>query len=142
VEVTPDTAALKEKLYKVFPNEKNINVTSTRSGIVLSGSVSNAATLSQVLSLAESYVSPDKKGESQKLINLLEVGGAYQVMLEVRVSEMSKSIGRKLGINFSAIGRSGKEGTISFLSSIIFFKCRSFKNKRSIMKFLPMKNFT
>ncbi len=117
VEVTPDVASLKEKLHKVFPNEKYINVTSTQDSIILSGTISNASNLSQVLAIAGSYAPSGK--DKQKVINLMEVGGVQQVMLEVRVSEMSKSLGRKLGINFSAIGRAGRDGSISFLSNLI-----------------------
>ncbi|PKN52149.1 MAG: pilus assembly protein CpaC [Deltaproteobacteria bacterium HGW-Deltaproteobacteria-13] len=116
VEVTPNVASLKDKLHKVFPNEKGIQVTTSQDSIVLTGSVSNAATMAQVLSIAESY-SPSGK-DKQKLINLMEVGGVQQVMLEVRVSEMSKSLGRKLGVNFSAIGRAGRDGTLSFVSAL------------------------
>ncbi len=35
------------------------------------------------------------------MINLVEVGGIQQVMLEVRVAEMSRSITKRLGINFA-----------------------------------------
>jgi pilus assembly protein CpaC len=120
VEVTPDVSALKDKLHKVFPDEKDIQVKTTGDSIILSGTVSNAAKLSQVLAIAGAAPS-GKQGESdkQKLINLLDVGGVHQVMLEVRVSEMSKSLGRKLGINFSAVGRKGSEGSISFLSTLV-----------------------
>ena len=34
-----------------------------------------------------------------KVTNLVDVGGVHQVMLEVRVAEMSKSLTRRLGIN-------------------------------------------
>ncbi len=47
---------------------------------------------------------PEEEDKKQRLINLLEVGGVHQVMLEVRISEMSKSLGRKMGVNFSAVG--------------------------------------
>lgn len=118
LEVTPDAASLKDKFHKAFPNEKDIQVKTSGDSIILSGTVSNAANLSQVIAMAGSYA-PSKKGETSKVINLLEVGGVHQVMLEVRISEMSKSLGRKLGINFSAIGRVGQEGTIGFLSTLI-----------------------
>ncbi len=115
IEVIPDIAALKYKLHKFFPEEKKVEVRTANNSIMLSGSVSNAATLSQVLAIAGSYAPGGKKGES-KLINLLEVGGVHQVMLEVRISEMSKSLGRKMGVNFAAIGRAGRDGALSFVS--------------------------
>jgi pilus assembly protein CpaC len=120
VEVTPDVASLKDKLHKVFPDEKDIQVKTSGDSIILAGTVSNAEKLSQVLAIAGSAPS-GKKGESdkQKVINLLEVGGVHQVMLEVRISEMSKNIGRRLGINLNAIGRSGGSGNISLLSTFV-----------------------
>lgn len=116
-DVVPLAAFLKDDLHKIFPNEKNIQVTTTGDSIILSGTVSNAATLSQVLALAGSYTPSGK--DKQKLINLLEVGGVQQVMLEVRISEMSRSLGHKLGINFAAIDTSGHNGSVSFLSHLV-----------------------
>jgi pilus assembly protein CpaC len=45
------------------------------------------------LALAEAYA-PEGKTR-----NLLEVGGVHQVMLEIRVAEMSKSLLKRLGVN-------------------------------------------
>ena len=57
------------------------------------GSVSSTANLSQVLALADSYFPKEK--EKERVINLLEVGGVNQVMLEVCVAEMSRSLLKK-----------------------------------------------
>src|SRR5439155_14854008 len=38
-----------------------------------------------------------------KVMNLLQVGGVQQVMLEVRVAEMSRSLTRRLGFNFNVL---------------------------------------
>ena len=127
VEVTPDVASLKNKLHQIFPNEKNVQVAATQNSIILSGSVSNTTTMSQMLSVANAYAPAGKKddkgekgeSEKQKIINLLEVGGVHQVMLEVRISEMSKAIARKMGVNFQAIGRAGRDGSISFVSTLV-----------------------
>ncbi|MBW2740187.1 MAG: type II and III secretion system protein family protein, partial [Deltaproteobacteria bacterium] len=48
------------------------------------------------MALAEAYA--PNKGNVR---NLLEVAGVHQVMLEVRIAEMSKSVIKNLGINFS-----------------------------------------
>jgi pilus assembly protein CpaC len=120
VEVTPDMASLKEKLHKFFPNEKDIRVTSARDSITLSGVVSNAAHLPQVLLLAQAYA-PLGKGadrEKPKVVNLLEVGGVQQVMLEVRVSEMDKTLARNLGINFSGVAKTGNQFGVTTLNSL------------------------
>ena len=146
VEVAPDVASLKEKLHKVFPNEKDIQVTPTRNGITLSGVVSNGASLSQVLAIAGAYAPVDKEGkpDKEKVINLLEVGGVQQVMLEVRVSEMTKTLARNLGINFSVVSKSGQQLGLSLLDSLTTLPSQGFpgnplgvsNNVNGILRFL------
>jgi len=94
LEVSPDISRLKETLHKVLPEEKDIRVAANHDNITLSGTVSSASNLSQVLAMAESYA-------PKKVITLLEVAGVHQVMLEVRVSEMSRSVMKRLGVNFN-----------------------------------------
>ena len=87
LEVYPDIPRLlsniKETLHKILPEEKEINVNANGESIILSGTVSSASNLSQVLALTQSYLPKDGK-----IVNLLEVSGVHQVMLEVRVAEM------------------------------------------------------
>ena len=104
VEVAFDIARLKRKLNEILPGESDIRVIAMDDSLTLSGRVSNAANLSQVLSLAGSHA------PEGKVNNLLEVGGVQQVMLEVRVAEMQRSLGRRLGVNFNYISESGKFG--------------------------------
>ncbi|MEW6333635.1 MAG: type II and III secretion system protein family protein, partial [Thermodesulfobacteriota bacterium] len=88
-----------------------IRVTPTGESITLSGVVSSATNLSQVLALSESHY-------PKRVINLLEVGGMHQVMLEVRVAEMSRSLLRRLGVNFSYLMESGMNLGISLLGNL------------------------
>jgi len=97
VVVAPDLTRLKENLYKTLPEEKGILVTSSHDHITLSGTASNANSLSRALSIAEAYA-------PKKVVNAMQVGGVQQVMLEVRVAEMNRELIKRLGINFSAIG--------------------------------------
>ncbi len=99
IEVLPDINSLKERLYEMFPQEGNIRVTATHDSLTLSGTVSSTTVLSQVLEIANGYAPIGKEGK--QVNNLLEVGGVHQVMLEVRVSEMSRSLIKRLGVNFS-----------------------------------------
>jgi pilus assembly protein CpaC len=97
VVIMPDLSRLKENLHKALPDEKGILVTASHDHITLSGTSSNANNLSRALSIAEAYA-------PKKVINSMEVGGVQQVMLEVRVAEMSRSLIRRLGINWAYIG--------------------------------------
>jgi pilus assembly protein CpaC len=102
---------LKEAIHKILPEEKDIRVMATGDSVTLSGTVSSTSNLSQVVALAESYY-------PKKVLNLLEVGGVHQVMLEVRVAEMSRTLLRRLGVNFTYISDSGKFA-ISMLNNLI-----------------------
>lgn len=104
LQVTHDLAGLKQKLHRFLPDEK-IQVESSQGSIVLSGEVSGPQKMGAALDLAKTYATKEAgskgKGDSQ-VLNLLQIGGAQQVMLEVKVAEISRSLVRKLDINFSA----------------------------------------
>jgi len=95
LEVTYDISRLKQKIHQLLPEETQLRVFATHDSITLAGRLSSAASLSQILSLAEAYA---PKG---KVRNLTEVGGVHQVMMEVRVAEMNRSVTKRLGINFN-----------------------------------------
>ena len=110
VQVTHDLAGLKAQLYELMPDE-NVNVYTSQKSIVLNGLVSSVTKMDAVLRIAESFTGEtrtkkDKKGGASTggVINLMQVGGAQQVMLEVTVSEVSRSILEQFGIKFDAIG--------------------------------------
>jgi len=117
LEVLPDINRLKEKLHEMFPQEENIMVTAIGSKITLSGTITSTINLSQVMELTRAYAA--KKDGEYQIINFLSVGGAHQVMLEVRVSEMSRNLAKRLGINFSFISESGRKFGISRIGSLI-----------------------
>jgi len=114
LEVVYDLSRLKQQLNAILPGEENLRVISTNNSITLSGKISSASNLSQVLALAQSYA------PEGKVNNLVEVGGVHQVMLEVRVAEMSRSLTKRLGINF-AYAR-GDEFAVSLLGGLSSFK--------------------
>jgi pilus assembly protein CpaC len=112
LEVSPDISRLKETLYKILPEEKDIRVNTAHDSISLAGTVSSSSNLSQVLAVTQSYLPKDGK-----VINLLEVAGVHQVMLEVRVAEMSRSLLKRLGFNFAYLTPHGNFG-LSALNSL------------------------
>jgi len=93
--VTPDVTHLKRLIHEVMPEERNVKILSSGDSVTLSGYVSNATNLSSVLALAQAAA-------PEKVVNLLSVDGIQQVMLEVRVAEMSRSVTKRLGINLVA----------------------------------------
>jgi pilus assembly protein CpaC len=117
IEIMPDVSRLKDKIHEMLPTEKDIKVTASHDALVLSGTVSSTSNLSQVAALANAYA-PQDKDKKSKVMNLLEVGGVHQVMLEVRVSEMSRSLLRRLGVNFAYISEGGQTFGISLLRNL------------------------
>jgi len=124
VEVTHDLQALKAKLHSLMPNEP-ISVHSAQRNIILSGRVSNVGKMNAAIRIAEGYfkeansststagqddatkfaaknTSDDKVGE---VINMLSVGGAQQVMLEVKVAEIARTELKRLDVRFNTILR-------------------------------------
>jgi pilus assembly protein CpaC len=115
VKVIPDLAELKQRLKEMLPSEQ-IDVRLTGGGIVLSGALSGKAKVSRAMALASSYV-------GKNVINMMTVGGTQQVMLKVRVAEMSRSAAKAIGIDTflgganSDIGgviSSGNNNTVTF----------------------------
>lgn len=100
VEVSPDVTRLKEQLHQLLPTEKHIQVTSSHDNLTLTGAVTSVAHVSQALALAEAFA-------PKKVINLLQVEGVQQVMLEVRVAEMERTLLRRLGVNLAYTGGKG-----------------------------------
>ncbi len=97
--VRPDVNGLKKHLHDIFPQEK-VNVRDSGEYLTLTGTVSGAVKLTKVMALAEAYA-------PERIINLLQVGGVQQVMLEVRIAEISKSDQQRLGINIIYQGDDG-----------------------------------
>ena len=123
VEVTHDLESLKEKLHDLLPAE-NIEVYSSQRSIVLAGRVSSALSMNTALSVADGYLAQvstakedtEFKQESAskrddravgKVINLMEVSGAQQVMLSVKVAEIARTELRNLDAQFNAAGLTG-----------------------------------
>ncbi len=89
VTVDPDT--LQTKLGELMPEETGIKVVGAENALVLTGKISDAIKLAEVMSLATSY------GDGKKVVNMLRITTAQQVMLEVKIAEVSKSLLDKLG---------------------------------------------
>ncbi len=123
-----DIQSLQRSFKDSFPDEKDVRVSAVANTIVLNGYVSNAVISSAVVSMSEAYarnvsMAGQGQGQSQqggaqsssvslqasasssganapRIINLLKVRDAQQVMLEVRIAEISKGLLEKIGLGF------------------------------------------
>jgi pilus assembly protein CpaC len=104
-----------------------VRVSAAYESLVLSGTVSSSAALSRVLDLANAYVrgaghgqqpSASLYGINPRIVNMLSTGAPQQVMLEVKVAEVAKSVMDQFGIDFSRAYASGDGSMIRFLSGI------------------------
>jgi pilus assembly protein CpaC len=145
VVVTIDTSALQSALRELMPEEKDIRVTAAADSLILSGTVSDALVASRVHDLALAYVrrpanvstaaqqegmANTSVGTSQtaltnnlnlqqlRVVNLLQVAAAQQVMLEVKVAEVSKALIDKLGVGIQGGPQIGSV-TYSILSDFL-----------------------
>jgi pilus assembly protein CpaC len=119
VVVGPDTLGLKRQISESFPGEE-VRVSNANDSILLEGQVSSPLAAERISALAETYA-------PQKVVNMMAVGSPQQVLLEVRVSEMSRGTVKALGINRASWSNgaaagpgSGLPGTFAgFLSNIL-----------------------
>lgn len=111
VTVGVDTAALKAKLTEFMPSETGISVNSMADSIVLGGRAADAVKVQRLVALAELY-------SGKRIVNLMRVEGAQQVMLEVKVAEVSKTLLDKLGVKFD-LTRSIGNTSISLLTDFL-----------------------
>ena len=100
VVVGPDAMGLKRQLAELMPNE-NIAVSVSNDSLVLQGNTDSPATAERIATVAETYA-------PKKVLNLMSVNQAQQVLLEVRFAEMTRGTVKQLGIasvSYSDAGR-------------------------------------
>ena len=112
VTVEADVSLLKEKLHQILPKEK-IGVEVAGDSVVLSGEVSGPIAQDTAISLA----APFAGGKKDKVINLLHVGGVQQVMVEVRLAEIARTMLDRMGINTTIASPSGNFGVTNVSSA-------------------------
>ena len=112
--VTIDPGALQAKLTELMPEANRITVSGADRSLVLTGEVSDAIKLDDVLSLATSY------GDGKKIVNMLRITSPQQVMLEVKIAEVSKTLLDKLGARLGIFRSSGNgANNVSLLSNLL-----------------------
>nr|WP_286209111.1 type II and III secretion system protein family protein [Azospirillum sp. A1-3] len=93
IRVDKDLTALRKAITELVPNAA-IAVRSVNGDIVLSGEVPSSEAAENAQRLARRFVTSDAG-----VVNLLRVGRPEQVLIQVRVTEMRRSVAKKLGIS-------------------------------------------
>ena len=149
VTVSIDTAALEAQLHALMPGEKRIEVRSAADSLVLAGTVSSAIRASEAVEIAEGFLRAYARGitlpvvagsptastgqvltaglaqssagaqNRPKVINMMKITQPMQVMLEVKVAEVSRTLLDKLGGSLS-LSRTQNSWTYQLVSN--FFK--------------------
>ena len=145
--VSIDSSLLQARLSTLLPNEKDLHVTVAGDTLILSGMVSDTVKADQAMSLANAYAQrgsrpatgtaaaagagaapapaaggpADPSGgpaPSPRVINLMSIAAPQQVMLEVKVAEVSKTLVDQLGASLG-INKTIGSWSYSLLSSLL-----------------------
>jgi pilus assembly protein CpaC len=111
--VAMDPNTLQGLLTDLMPSEKGIRIRAAENALVLTGEVSSALKVDEIVSLASSY------GDGKKVVNMLRISAPQQVMLEVKIAEVSKSLLDRFGADFSRLSTSADGLTSRIVSGII-----------------------
>jgi pilus assembly protein CpaC len=143
IEITHDLESLKLKLHELLPGEV-VKVHSSQNKIILDGEISNVVKMNAALQLAASFLPECAQGGPgsdlglgapaapaaqpgggqqncgpEAIVNMMQVAGAQQVMLEIKVAEIARDILKRLDANtnlFRFGDRSTQGATSSGLS--------------------------
>ncbi|WP_313633793.1 type II and III secretion system protein family protein [Massilia timonae] len=148
IAVGVDTSALRSQFDTLFPQEKDVRIGSSGNALILSGMVSDAAVASQLVELATAFQAIESSGADSnsgagspspagvgapaaasaggaapsagaKVLNMLSIAAPQQVMLEVKIAEVSKSLVDQLGAKagYTKTNGSWTYGVVSSLLS-------------------------
>jgi pilus assembly protein CpaC len=121
VTVGMDVTSVQGVFATLLPEETGIKVSSAYDSLVLTGTVSDATKVDRAVEIASAYVRKGgggQNGRNERVLNMLRVGAPQQVMLEVKVAEVSKAVLDRFGIDFTRAYASGDGTMIRFLSGV------------------------
>lgn len=141
VQVNVDIEPLQKSIKEVMPDEVDIHISTASGSIVLTGSVANIIVADQVNNLSEAFIQQINRASRAssnsnspqtpqtdvsntntatsstskfQVINLLKIRDPQQVLLEVKIAEISKDLSEKLGVKWNGnIGNAGRWGLTS-----------------------------
>lgn len=145
LDVAIDTSALRTQFDALFPLERDIRIGTSGNALVLSGMVSDVGVASALVDLATAFQesaapaggadagagSPSPLsvgapaaapaaagGTAAKVLNMLSIAAPQQVMLEVKIAEISKSLVDQLGAK-AGFSKTNGNWTYAAVSSLL-----------------------
>jgi pilus assembly protein CpaC len=146
LDVALDTSALRAQFDALFPLERDIRIGASGNAVVLSGMVSDVGVASQLVDLATAFqesAAPAAGGQADsgagspsplsvgapaapaagsggaaKVLNMLSIAAPQQVMLEVKIAEISKSLVDQLGAK-TGFAKTNGSWTYAAVSSLL-----------------------
>lgn len=113
VHVRVDEDTLQLTLDKLFPKE-HIVAKTVNDDVMLTGTVSNPAIAAQIQDVASRFA-----GQDEAVVNMLSVKGEQQVMLKVKVLEISRSLLNELGLDVDVgYNRGATSGLFNTLGTV------------------------
>ncbi len=100
VHVRVDITTIQSNLNTFFPDE-DVTVSTINDQIVLTGSVSNPDIANRIQNFAVRFAAASGSADPS-IVNMMNVEGKQQVMLQVKILELSRSALRELGLEASA----------------------------------------
>lgn len=121
IRVEPDVSALNELLARHSP-DSNIHAEAVNASVILTGTVRNPSESDRAYQMALTFLgiaggegggdgagsgglhspgTPSPGGNEPRIINMIQVEGSEQVLVRVRVVEMSRTLVRQLGVNLN-----------------------------------------
>lgn len=102
ISVTHNLSRLKKAAKDIAPNN-DITAGSSDNAIILEGKIDSPVQAEKMQRLASSFLT----GENQQIINMLDTSQSDQVMLKVKIVELSRSELKRFGINWESVINAG-----------------------------------
>ncbi len=104
IRVEPDVAPLNDILGR-HSSDSQIRAEAVNGSIVLSGTARNAGEADRARQIAAQFIATAGGGGGaaapDRIVNMIQVQGSEQVLVRVRVVEMSRTLVRQLGVNLN-----------------------------------------
>jgi pilus assembly protein CpaC len=102
-----------QEILRILPRS-HVRVRALPTGLMLSGTVESPADASQAVAVAKAFAT-----DKQIVENQIGVRSSVQITLQVRIAEMSRTLSRKLGVNWQALGNIGQIGALpAFMATL------------------------